>query len=290
MPPRGRGGDGGGSGRRPSAGCSGVWPVSRSTVGPEPVGHLVQRGRGDDEQAEEAEQEQQRHGAVDGDGRLERAGGEEADDAAGGAHAVGALGRGGDAGGDVGEAARGEGEGRGADGGAGGGGVLLRGAQHPDAEGEQHERDGVADLAEGAGDDGVDDGADGSRHPPPLAGGDDDGEGDEQEADAVAAVLGLEVAAGVAHLAGDGAGGVRQAHPGALDGAQRERQPAGAGPARPVRERAAGRRVAGRVEVLRPRAEEDVRVAMVAGYATVTQDSRVTRGTAVTLRRGVGGG
>ena len=50
----------------------------------------------------------------------------------------------------------------------------------------------------------------------------------------------------------------------------------------PVRERAAGRRVAGRVVELRPRAEEDVRVAMGAGYARVTQDSRVTRGTAAT--------
>ncbi len=51
----------------------------------------------------------------------------------------------------------------------------------------------------------------------------------------------------------------------------------------PLRERAAGRRVAGRVVELRPRAEEDVRVAMVAGYARVTRDSRVTRGTAVTF-------
>ena len=50
----------------------------------------------------------------------------------------------------------------------------------------------------------------------------------------------------------------------------------------PLRERAAGRRVAGRVVELRPRAEEDVRVAMGAGYARVTRDSRVTRGTAVT--------
>jgi hypothetical protein len=34
---------------------------------------------------------------------------------------------------------------------------------------------------------------------------------------------------------------------------------------------------------LRPRAEEDVRVAMVAGYARVTRDSRVTRGTLETI-------
>ncbi len=57
----------------------------------------------------------------------------------------------------------------------------------------------------------------------------------------------------------------------------------------PLRERAAGRRVAGRVVEVRPRAEEDVRVAMVAGYARVTRDSRVTRGTAVTIAVGRGG-
>ena len=51
----------------------------------------------------------------------------------------------------------------------------------------------------------------------------------------------------------------------------------------PLRERGVGRRVAGRLVELRPRAEEDVRVAMVAGYARVTRDSRVTRGTSVTF-------
>ena len=178
----------------------------------------------------------------------------------------------------MGEAAGGEGQGRRAHGGPGGGGVLLRGAQHPDAEGEQDERHGVPDPAEGAGDDGVDDGADGTRHPPPLARGDDDGEGDEQQADAVAAVLGLEVATGVAHLARHRAGGVGQAHPRALHGAQGQRQAAaaGAGPT-PCGSGPRGRRVAGRVDVERPRAEEDVRVAMVAGYAR--HRTRVTRGT-----------
>ena len=121
----------------------------------------------------------------------------------------------------MGEPAGGEGQGRRAHGRAGGGGVLLGSTQHPDAEGEQHERYGVPDLAEGAGDDGVHDGAHRTRHPPPLAGGDDDREGDEQQPHAVAAVLGLEVATGVADLARDGAGGVRQPHPGALHGPQR---------------------------------------------------------------------
>ncbi|GAA4404000.1 hypothetical protein GCM10023168_16050 [Fodinibacter luteus] len=58
----------------------------------------------------------------------------------------------------------------------------------------------------------------------------------------------------------------------------------------PLRVRAAGRRVAGRVAAERPRDEEDVRVAMVAGYARVTADSRVTRGTAVTIGTAVTSG
>ncbi len=125
---------------------------------------------------------------------------------------------------------------------------------------------GIADLAEGAGHHGVHDGAHGARHPPPLTGGDDDGEGDEQQAEPVPAVLGLEVAAGVTDLAGDGTGGVGQAHPGALDGPQRQRQAHRSGcgrvPCGAVTQVAGS--PAGYVE-LRPRAEEDVRVAMVAG-------------------------
>ena len=37
-----------------------AWPGEPVDGGAQPVGHLVQRGRGDDEEAEEAEQEQQR--------------------------------------------------------------------------------------------------------------------------------------------------------------------------------------------------------------------------------------
>ena len=91
------------------------------------------------------------------------------------------------------------------------------------------------------------------------------GEGDEQQADTVAAVLRLEVAGAVADLAGHGAGGVGQAHPGARTARNGSGSPPERVRADPLRDRAAGRRVAGRVEDLRPRAEEDVRVAMVAG-------------------------
>ena len=153
--------------------------------------------RRDDQQAEEAEQEQDRHGAVDGDRRVQRAGGEEADDAAG-RRACRRRRRAGVGmpGGDVGQAAGGEGRARSrptpmrrlaA--------VVLGCAQQPHAQ----ERAGRAARRTRPG-------RRCRRRPrgrrrrrrprqaPPLAGGDDDGQGDEGEADAVAAVLGLEVA------------------------------------------------------------------------------------------------
>jgi hypothetical protein len=209
----------------------------------EALGHLVQRGGGDDEQPEQAQEQQQGNGAVDGDGCLERAGGEEADDAAGGTHAVSALGRRRDAGGDVGEPACREGQRRGADGRTGGRRVVLGCAQHPDAEQQEHDRHGIADLAERPGHDGVHDGAHGAGHPPPLAGRDDHGERDEQQAKAVATVLGLEVAARGTDLAGDRSGGARQPHPRGLHGAQGQGQATRAGGSASLA--GAGRRPAG---------------------------------------------
>jgi hypothetical protein len=67
------------------------------------------------------------------------------------------------------------------------------------------------------------------------------------------------------------------------------RSGSGSPPERGVREvvvrRAGARRDEGLVVEDRPRAELDVRVAMGAGYATVTQDSRVTRGAEAGNRR-----
>ena len=120
--------------------------------------------------------------------------------------------------------------------------LVLRGAQEAQPEGEQDERDRIPDPAERAGDDGVDDVAHDAGHAPPLAGGDDDGEPDQGEAEPVAAVLRLEVAGAAADAADRSAGQVRDAHPGAADGAQRQRQPAGAG----LRGAAGGRLAGGR--------------------------------------------
>ena len=209
----------------------------------QPGGHLVDGGRGEHEDPEQAEQHEQGHGAVHRHRRLERAGREEPDDPARLAHRVGAHRRGRDVVRDVDQAAGREGQGGGADRHPRGGGLVPWCAEHPQAEEQQDDRDGVPDLAERAGDDGVDDHPDGAGHPPPLPGGDDDGERDEEQADAVAAVLRLEVATGVADLAGDRAGGVRQAHPRRPGGAQRQREPAGAragAAARPDRALAGG--------------------------------------------------
>ena len=83
-----------------------------------------------------------------------------------------------------------------------------------------------ATRPERPGDDRVDDVADHALQAPPLAGGHDDGERDEGEADAVAAVLRLEVAGRAADAAHGAAGHVRHPHPGAAHRAQRQRQAA----------------------------------------------------------------
>ena len=62
--------------------------------------------------------------------------------------------------------------------------------------------------------------------PPPHRGGDDDGQGDEEEADPVAAVLRLELARGVADPAYGRADGVRDAEPEVRDGpGERQEEP-----------------------------------------------------------------
>ena len=242
----------------------------------------VHRGRGHDEQAEEPQHQQDRHGAVDRHRGLERAGGQEPDDAATVAHALGALGRGGDAGRDVGQARGGEGEGAEADADAGVGRVLLRRAQEADAEEEQGERHGVRDASEGAGDDGVHDVAERALEGPPLAGGHEDRQPDQEEAEAVAAVLGLELAGAGADAADRATGHVGHAHPGAPDRAQGQRQPAALGPCRgqgPCGVRCScGSRGGWRCPGTRMSARRWTDVwPWSAGYAKVTPETRVTR-------------
>ena len=146
-----------------------------------------------------------------------------------------------------------------------------------------------------AGDDGVDDVAEDARHAPPLAGGDDDGERDEGEPDAVAAVLRLEVAALSCRR------GAPRRRPGArrpsrcrgsrvaAAGARRSGPCDGAAGGRLARRRAAAaaRRLARRRHTSARTGATTWRT--IAGpwserYAKVTSDSRVTRAPAV--RRG----
>ena len=191
----------------------------------QPLGDHVDRCRGHDQQAEEAEHEQDRHGPVDGDGRLQRARGQEADDAAGVAHGAGAVGRVGNALGDVDQTRGGEGERAHPDADPRvGRRLVLRRAEQADAQEEQGERHGIGHAAERAGHHGVDDVADHAVEGPPLTGGDSDGQADEEEADAVATVLRLELAGAVPDLAHGAARDVRHTHPGAADRAQRQRQ------------------------------------------------------------------
>ena len=140
--------------RRPAAPSVAGEPVHD---GSERGGHLVHGVAVMTSRPKSAEEEQQRHGAVDGDGRLQRAGGEEAEDAARSPHPVGPSGGVGMPAATWVEAAGREGQRGRPDGRTRGRRLVLRGAQHPHAEREQHEGHGIADLAESPGDDGVDD-------------------------------------------------------------------------------------------------------------------------------------
>ena len=187
----------------------------------EALGDLADGRAGDDQSAEQREEHEQRDGARTRHRGREGARREEADDAARGAHRVGAVRRVRDAVGDVGEPAGGEGQGHGADDEAVRDGFVLRSPQEVDPEGEQDERHRIPDPTEGPGDDSVDDVADDALHAPPLTGRDDDGQPDEREPDPVAAVLRLEVARRAADPADGATGQVRDPHPGSPDRAQR---------------------------------------------------------------------
>ena len=80
--------------------------------------------------------------------------------------------------------------------------LVLGGAQQPEPEQSKAIGTAYATRPKRAGDHRVDDVADRALQAPPLAGGDDDGQADEGEADAVAAVLRLEVAGAVCRPGG----------------------------------------------------------------------------------------
>ena len=100
----------------------------------------------------------------------------------------------------------------------------------------------IPDPAQRAGDDGVDDVADDARTPHHSRAATTTASADEGEPDAVAAVLGLEVAGRAADAADRAAGQVRDTHPGAAD----RRAAAAAGPPERAFDAAAGGRLARR--------------------------------------------
>ena len=164
----------------------------------EPGGHLVDRRRGDHEDAEEGEQDQQRHDDVRRPHQVEQqAGHDEADGAAGGLERVGVAERGlRVAVGDVDDAEHAERERGPADDLAPGGTVVQRVAHVAPADEDQHQRQEPADLADRSGGDGPDDLHDAARELPPDGGRGDHGQAEHDQPDAVATVLGLEVAGG----------------------------------------------------------------------------------------------
>jgi len=201
-------------------------PVTQLT---QSLRHLAQRSAGEDQKAEDPEQDEDDDRARCRHRRGEGAGREEPDDAAGRPHVVGPVRWVGNAVSDVGQPARGEGQrGRSDEQPVGHGRVVGR-AQQAEAEEEQDERQRIPDPAEGARHDGVDDVSGHPRHAPPLAGGDDDGQADEEEAHSVTTVLRVEVAGRAADAADGPTRQVRDAHPRAAHRPQRQRQPPGTG-------------------------------------------------------------
>ena len=202
----------------------------------QPLGDLVERSGGDDQDAEDAEEQQERHHDVRRAEQVEEEGG---DDVADGAAALAQ--RAGVAGdrlrvalGDVHDAEQPQAERAPADDLPAGRAVADRVAQVAPADDQQHQRHQPADLADGAGDGDADRAHDRAAELEPDRGGADDRQREDEEADTVAAVLGLEVAGAVADPAGDRADAVGDREPDGGDAAEDgveepgDRSPAGA--------------------------------------------------------------
>ena len=183
--------------------------------GREPGGDLVHRRAGDDEDAEDGEQHEQ----GDHDQRAaqqvhQQRGDHEAERAAGLLEVGGVAEPGlGHAVGDVHEAEHAEHQRGPADDLAAGGAVAVGVAQVAPGDEDEQQRDEPGEQPDRAGDHGAGQVADATRQLPPDRGGDDHGEADEEQAGPVAAVLGLELAGGVADLADGRTEHVRDADP-----------------------------------------------------------------------------
>ena len=176
---------------------------------------LVDRRRGDHEQPEEGQEQEQRDHDVRRAQQVEQEAGDDVPDRAAGAAEVGgvAVDRLRVAGSDVHGAEHSEGEGHPADDLPAGRTVALGVAEVAPADPDQHQRDEPADLADRAGHDRAHRVHQAAGKLPPDGRGDDDGQPEQGQPEAVAPVLGLDLAGRVPDLAGHRSDGVGDAHP-----------------------------------------------------------------------------
>ncbi len=167
---------------RGRAGTAGQPLVERGQAGRD----RPHRGRGDDEDGEETEEDEQRDGDVDGRRGHERGGDDEAEGTAAVGHRLTRVDEARVAGRDVGESGGGEQEEDDADEDAVVAAVVIAAEEEADRVAEEDHRQGERDAAEGAFDDVADHVADRAGDVPPFEGGDDDRESDEEEGGAVA--------------------------------------------------------------------------------------------------------
>ncbi len=183
------------------------------TERPQPLRDGVDRGGGHHEQSEDGQQHQQRYGEDLGHGVRQRGGRRPADQTAGvpyALHAVAARGR---AAGDVDLAEHADDERGQADHDPSVGLRLLRVPDEPYGDHREQYRNQQVEPAEGAGDQDLDQVTDGAAQVRPGAGGDDQGDAEQQQRDAVLAVGRVEVLRALPYASEDGADGVRQAEP-----------------------------------------------------------------------------
>ena len=185
----------------------------------EPGRDLVDGRRGDDEDAEDRQQRQQRHDDVRRLHEVEQQARGDVADGAAGLLEVGGVAehRLRVAVGDVHDAEQPEREGGPPDDLAAGGTVALGVAQGAPAGVDEEQRHEPADLADRARRHRAGEVHDPAGQLPPHGGGDDHGEAEEEQADAVAAVLGVEVAGGLPDRPRDRADGVGDAEPHGCD-------------------------------------------------------------------------
>ncbi len=169
--------------------------------GTEPLGNGVDRCGRDHQQAEGHQADQPQVGKPDPDGGHDRCGDEPADPPAGRTHRLGPVTRARRSLGQRPDPACRCQQDPGADGQTAGGGCLVRVAQHAQRGPEQEQRDDDIQGAEQAGDDRRDDPGQ-----PPVDGepghrGHDDGQGEQQQADAIATVGGIQVPGAATHSA-----------------------------------------------------------------------------------------